>query len=188
MTDEALLQAADASFQEVHRTDPRGLASTYHETLASWVDRLAPAASLELRVAARCQHLRRWAEPRSAYPEGVAGYKRWRSEQARKHAAEASATLHTLGFDEARIARVADLLTKRKLKSDPETQILEDAVCLTFLELELEPFAAKHPDDKVVDILKKTWAKMSPAGHEAALKLARGLPLRLTSLVARATS
>jgi hypothetical protein len=44
-----------------------------------------------------------------------------------------------------------------------------------------------YTDDKVVDILKKTWKKMSPAGHDAAKKLARGLPLRLTSLIARAT-
>lgn len=188
MSDDARLQQAEAKFQEVHRTDPRGLAATYHETLASWVDRLAPGASLELRVAARCQHLRRWANPRSSYPEGVAGYKRWRSELSRTHAAEAGAILKEVGFDDVSIARVGELLTKRKLKSDPDTQSLEDAICLTFMELELEPFAAKHPDDKVVDILKKTWAKMSSTGHEAATKLARGLPLRLTELIARATS
>lgn len=188
MSSDERLQAAEAKFQEVHRTDPRGLAATYHETLASWVDRLMPTASLELRVAARCQHLRRWAEPRANYPEGVVGYKRWRSEQARKHAAEAGAILKEVGFDDASIARVGELLTKRKLKSDADTQSLEDAICLTFLELELEPFAAKHADEKVVDILKKTWIKMSPTGQEAATKLARGLPLRLTELIARATS
>ncbi|NUP07788.1 MAG: DUF4202 domain-containing protein [Polyangiaceae bacterium] len=187
MSDDDRFKLAADRFGLAHREDPKGEAATYHETLASWVDRLDPNASEPLRLAARCQHLRRHETPRSAFPEGPVGYKRWRSEAARKHAADAATVLREVGYGDDVIGRVGDLLVKKGFRSDPEGQLLEDAVCLTFLELELERFADKYSDDKVVDILKKTWVKMSARGHEAAVKLSRGLPLRLTSLIAKAT-
>lgn len=180
--------AALERFSSADATDPRGAAATYHETVASWVDRLDPSASIALRLAARCQHLKRHESPRSAFPEGPAGYKRWRAEAARKHATEAAAILTSVGFDAPTIEHVQALLTKRSLRSDPDCQTLEDAACLTFLELELERFAGKHEDEKVVAILRKTWTKMSERGRGAAVKLARGLPVRLTELIATATS
>lgn len=185
MADEDRFKLANDRFAEVHRSDPRGRAPTYHETLASWVDRLAPGASIALRLAARAQHIGRHEMPRAEYPEGPAGYKRWRSECARRHAEIAGRILGEVGFDETVVARVGDLVTKKAFRTDAESQTLQDAVCLTFLELELEAFAKKHDDEKVVDILRKTLKKMSPEGQEAATKLARGLPLRLTSLLAR---
>ncbi len=184
MSESERFSRACEEFSRLHATDPRGEAATYHETVASWVDRLEPHASEALRLAARCQHLLRFQTPRESYPSGVVGYKRWRSELARKQAAASAEILRAAGFDEALTARVADLVMKKGLAADRETKVLEDAVCLTFLELELERFAAKHPDEKVVDILGKTWRKMTPAGHEAARKLARGLPVRLTTLLA----
>lgn len=183
---EKFSKAAD-ELAKLHAADPRGEASTYHDTVASWVERLEPTASEALRLAARCQHLLRFQTPRESYPQGVVGYKRWRTDLMRKQAAAAAELLRSAGYDDAMASRVSDLVMKKGLATDREAQVLEDAVCLTFLELELERFAAKHGDDKVIDILKKTWRKMTPAGHEAALKLARGLPLRLTTLLAAAT-
>jgi hypothetical protein len=186
MADEDRFKLADDRFAEIHRKDPRGHAATYHETLASWVDRLAPDSSVALRLAARSQHIGRYEMPRSAFPDGAAGYKKWRSECARRHAEIAAQILRDVGFEDATAARVGELIMKKGFKTDPESQTLQDAVCLTFLELELEPFATKHDDEKVLDILRKTLKKMSAEGQEAATKLARGLPLRLTSLLARA--
>jgi len=116
----------------------------------------------------------------------VLGYKRWRSELARRHADEAKKILIAVGYTPELGERVGDLLQKKRLKSDPEVQVFEDAICLTFLALELSAFALKHPDEKVIDILRKTWAKMSEAGHIAALTLAASLPPRELGLVQRA--
>jgi hypothetical protein len=101
------------------------------------------------------------------------GYLRWRQDLKKFHADKASAILRQIGYDDELTERVAFLLQKKKLKRDPETQTLEDVICLVFLEHYLDPFLEKHPESKVVEILRKTWAKMSPEGHRAAL----GLPL-----------
>jgi hypothetical protein len=167
-------------FAEVHAEDPqrvvtdRGtepLAVAHHRRVAHWVDALLPSAPPALRLAAGCQHLGRHRMPRSEFPEGVLGYKKWRTTAARRQAELADALLLAAGWEAPTRARVSELLTKKGLGRDAEVQVLEDAVCLTFLELELEGFARKHPAEKVDDILKKTWAKMSPAGHAAALAM-----------------
>lgn len=190
-------EEAERAFEAAHDEDPRkvsiegreiAFATVYHRTLARWVDRLVPDASEALRLAARCQHLRRHALAREAFPMDTAGYKRWRSTLALKHASDARAILAPLGYDEATIERVGDFLLKRGLRKDAEVASFEDAICLTFLEVEFPSFAAKHPDDKVVDILHKTWAKMTERGHEEALALAPSLPERLRVLVVRAVS
>jgi len=172
--------------ERAYEEDPERASASYHHALARWVERLEPTASEALRLAARCQHLHRHRVPRASFPEGASGYKQWRSGLARMHADEASKVAREAGFDEELAARVADLVQKKRLRSDPETQLLEDAVCLTFLELELERFAAKHDDDKLVSILQKTWAKMTPRGHAAALELARSLPPSVQVLLQRA--
>lgn len=188
-------EAAAARFEAAHRADPRAVtrrgealphAVAYHRALVAWLARLAPDAPEAVQLAARCQHLRRWTRPRADYPDGRAGYKRWRSDLARFHAEEAGEILATSGYDAAMIARVGELLTKRRLASDPDVQLLEDAICLTFLDTELADFAAKHDDDKLVDIVRKTWAKMTPRGHAAALALAERLPEREQRLLTRA--
>ncbi len=187
------LERAVAAAERAHREDPRivdGAREThstwYHRRLAHWLARLEPRPSEALLLAAACQHIRRWTVPRASFPAGLSGYKRWRSELARFHAAEAEAILRGAGYDDELVARVRALLLKKGLGADPEVQLFEDAICLTFLENELAEFAAKHDDDKLEGILHKTWAKMSPAGRRAALDLAAGLPERLRSLVRRA--
>lgn len=184
-TDDPFARAV-AALDRAYQEDPQGHSAGYHRAVAAWVVRLEPSAGEALRLAARCQHLHRHRVPRASYPDGPIGYKQWRSGLARMHAEEASKVARGAGFDEAFCTRVGDLVQKKGLRSDPETQLLEDAVCLTFLERELSGFAAKHDEDKLLGILRKTWAKMTPTGRAAALELAGTLPPRLQSLLQRA--
>jgi len=156
----------------------------YSQRMSGWLERFAPDASEELHLAVRAQHIRRWAIPRSDYPEGKAGYKAWRSTLARFHAETAGQILADAGYDAETIRRVQGLIRKEQLKRDPEAQCLEDVVCLVFLENYFADFAQKHDEEKLIDILQKTWKKMSPEGHTAALGLA--LPAGAGELVAKA--
>jgi hypothetical protein len=190
------LAAATTAFAAIHRQDPAASgdhipAVGYHEAVARWVDALDPTAALPVRLAARCQHLRRWAIPRADFPAGNNGYKQWRSTLARQHAQEAGEVLAAVGYEPEVVSRVRDLLIKKHLRSDPEVRLLEDAVCLTFLELQFVDFAGKHPEEKVVDIVRKTLDKMSPAGRVEAVALmehlaASGAPSEAIALVRRA--
>ncbi len=145
-----------------------------HAELASqWVTRLRPDAGEALRLAARAHHLRRWAIPRADYPEGRAGYHRWRKALQALHAEEAGRVLAACGYGEAEIARVQALVTKRGLGRDPEVQVLEDALCLVFLETQFADLAERLEPEKLLDVTRKTLRKMSPEAIEAA----RGLPL-----------
>lgn len=191
----AATNAALAAFASMHADDPERIevkgeplswSVHYHARLRHWVEHLDPNASDALRLAAACQHVRRWTIPRGDYPVGPLGYKKWRSTLALFHADEAERVLRDAGFGDDTVARVRALLVKKGLKTDPEVQLFEDAICLTFLENQLADFAGRHDDDKVVDILRKTWAKMTPRGHAAALDLAAGLPADLRALVTRA--
>jgi hypothetical protein len=176
--------AAAAHFEAAHAADERSV--VYHSRLAAWVDRLAPGASEPLRLAARCQHIERWKIPRSDYPDGLSGYKRWRTALGRFHADRAEEVLRTAGYADDVVDRVRALLVKKGLRLDPEVQLFEDAICLVFLEQELHAFAEKHDDEKLIKILQKTWKKMSPKGHAAALELAATLSARARDLVQRA--
>lgn len=176
----ARFDAAVAAFDAQNAADPRpiddgGVARPHElvdaERLSVWVERLEPEAPEALRLAARCQHIRRWEIPRSNYASGRQGYLQWRKALARFHAELASKILCDVGYDDATIAEVRRINLKRELKSDPLTQTMEDALCLTFIEHELEDFARAHAPEQVVDILKKTWRKMSERGHSFALGL-----------------
>lgn len=130
-----------------------------------------PNASEALRLTARCQHICRWEIPRESYEMNREGYLRWRQELKKFHATKAASILEDIGYDKETIDNVKFLLQKKQLKKNEETQTLEDVICLVFLEFYFEPFAHKHPEDKTIDILQKTWRKMSTKGQEAALKL-----------------
>jgi hypothetical protein len=145
------------------------------ERLARWVDKLEPEASEALRLAAHCQHLERWKIARSEFPEGRAGYLQWRTRLGRFHAARAREVLTAEGYDKTTIVAVERILTKQNLRSSRDSQTMEDALCLVFLEFELDEFLQKYPDEaKAIDILQKTWRKMSERGHQAALDLPLG--------------
>lgn len=148
---------------------PAGL--VYAQRMTAWLGRVEPDASEELRLAVHAQHICRWAMPRTDYPTGRAGYKQWRRELAVHHAEVAAGIMAEQGYGHDAIERVGDLLQKKRLGTDPETQSLEDVACLVFLEFYFPDFAADHDDDKVVSILRKTWKKMSERGHELALSM-----------------
>ncbi|MEO6599003.1 MAG: DUF4202 domain-containing protein [Polyangiaceae bacterium] len=148
------------------------------QRLAAWVDRLEPHGSEALRLAARCQHIRRWQIPRGSYPPGRVGYLQWRTQLGRFHAETATRILEEAGYERALIDEVRRINLKQNLHSNPDSQTMEDALCLSFLEFEFEEFCAKYPSDKVIEVVQKTWKKMSVRGHEAAL----GLPLSPASL------
>ena len=192
-----LLAAALARFEAAHREDPRTVAVSgvitpwsvhYHRRLVHWVLRFEPDASTPLRLAAACQHVRRWRIPRSSYAAGRQGYRRWRSDLAVMHAEIAREVLAEVGYEEATLDRVETLLRKIGLGRDPEVQVFEDAICMVFLENDLADLAARHDDAKMIGILRRTWAKMSPAGQRAARTLSRGLPERERGLLGAATS
>lgn len=138
----------------------------------------APDASEALRLTARCQHICRWEIPRESYDMNRVGYLKWRQDLKKFHAQKASDILEKVGYSQETIDKVAFLLQKKHLKKNEDTQTLEDVICLVFLEYYFEPFAAEHPVDKIIDILQKTWRKMSEKGHQAAF----GLPLSKKSL------
>ncbi len=157
----------------IHREDPAGKAERYHETVVRYVDVLAARAAESptdaLRIAAMCQHVRRWTIARDTYPRTTPGYKRWRSELNRMHARTARDLALEAGFAEVVAARAQEIIQHKALRRDADGMRLEDAVCLTFLALELTSFASTRADEEVLEILRKTWNKMSEAGHQLAL-------------------
>jgi hypothetical protein len=162
----------------------------YAQRMSEMLERFAPEASEVVRLAARCQHIRRWEIPRDSYPRTPEGYKAWRTRLADFHADTAAGILRDAGYEEEAIGRVRSLLRKERLKRDPETQLLEDVIGLVFLEHYLAGFVAEHPEydeAKFADILRKTWLKMSPRGREAALAIAR-IPAALRPAVERAVA
>ena len=143
----------------------------YAQRMTTWLDKLTLDAPEALRLAVRCQHIQRWTMPRHTYPMDRTGYLRWRTTLARFHADTAATILRDVGYDDGTIRRVQTLLRKESLKRDPEVQCLEDVICLVFLENYLAAFATQHDEAKILDILQKTWKKMSSHGHEVALTL-----------------
>ena len=178
--DASRFEAAIAQFDKANAEDPNtevvdGTAYPkellYAQRMTAWLDKLAPDASEALRLAARSQHIRRWELPRSDFPMDRTGYLRWRTTLYRFHADTAGQILRDVGYDAATIERVQTLLRKERLKRDPDVQCLEDVICLVFLESYLLDFAAQQDRDKLINILRRTWKKMSPRGHDAALAL-----------------
>jgi len=153
----------------------------YARRMTACLDRFHPDATEPVRLAARSQHIRRWTVSRADYPDGRDGYRRWRIDLARFHASTAAAILREVGYDDVRIARVESLLRKEYLKTDGDVQLLEDVICLVFLQHYLSDFASKHEEGKVLGVLRKTWRKMSDEGRATALDLE--LPRELRALV-----
>jgi len=143
----------------------------YAQRMSAQLHKFCDAPSEALQLATRSQHICRWKSPRSDYPMDKSGYKKWRLDLAQLHGEIAGDIMAAQGYDESMVARVKDLLLKRSLKRDEEVQALEDVACLVFIEFYLEDFAGKHDEEKLIEIIRKTWNKMSAKGHEAALKL-----------------
>jgi hypothetical protein len=143
----------------------------YAQRMSACLARVAPDAPEAVQLAARCQHIRRWSIPRADFPLTRPGYHQWRNTLKKYHAELAGELLAQAGYEPEMIARVQELLQKLRLKDDPEMQLLEDVICLVFLEYYFLPFAAQHPEEKVLEIVQKTWPKMTERGHALALQL-----------------
>ena len=155
-------------------TDGQPRELRYAQRLTEWVLKLRPDASEPLRLAARCQHICRWESPRENHPATRAGYLKWRAELKKFHAEKSGAILRETGYDEETIRRVQNLNLKKDFPADAEGRVLEDALCLVFLEFQFAALAAKSDDEKMINALRKSWEKMTEAARAEALKLNYG--------------
>lgn len=160
----------DPNFEEHNGlTYPKEL--LYASRMTHKLDEFEPSADEALQLAVRCQHLRRWEIPRENFEMNRVGYLQWRNRLKTFHADEAAQILERVGYSKEIIDRVRFLLLKKQLKKDQVTQTLEDVICLVFLEFYFEKFSYKYQEDKLIDIIRKTWRKMSEKGRKAALEL-----------------
>jgi Domain of unknown function (DUF4202) len=178
----ARFDAENSRDPNLENSQPREL--LYAKRLTDWVLKLNPNASEVLRLAARCQHICRWESPRENYPMTRPGYLKWRADLKKFHAQKSGEILKEVGYDDETIRRVQDLNLKKKFPADAEVRVLEDALCLVFLEFQFTALAAKSDDEKMINALRKSWAKMTEAARAEALKLNYGE--REKSLIGRA--
>jgi len=174
------LEKAFKLFDEYNQQDPVQLIIDgksypseyfYAQQVYKWINRLEPEPDEALLLASRCQHIGRWEISRLQYPAGKAGYLKWRKELAQYHAEKAAELLAKAGYDSETINKVQQIVLKRDLKTNHNSQVMENALCLVFLEFQYDDFLKKYDDVKLIGILKKTWAKMSEPGRTAALTL-----------------
>ncbi len=143
----------------------------YAKRMTQRLDKFSPEAEEALKLAVRCQHMRRWEIPREDYEMNRVGYLKWRNDLKIFHADKASEILKEVGYEDELVESVRFLLLKKQLKQNELTQTLEDVICLVFLEYYFEKFSEKYSQEKMINILQKTWKKMSSEGQKAALEL-----------------
>lgn len=193
MTNSALFNTAINSFDEANAQDPNkeiiegksyAKELVYAKRMTDKLNQFKPDASEALKLAVRCQHICRWEIPRSSYEMNRVGYIQWRNDLKKFHATKAAEILKITGYDEALIDQVEFLVLKKKLKKNAETQTLEDVVCLVFLEHYLDDFSEKSEPEKLMEIIRKTWKKMSEKGQRETLELK--LSEKGTALISKA--
>jgi hypothetical protein len=163
----------------------------YGRRMSEMLGRFAPDASEAVQLAVRAQHIQRWKTPRSNYPMDRNGYLQWRTGLYKFHAETAGQLMKQAGYDEDMIERVKTAVGKKGLKVNPETQMLEDVTDLVFIEYYMLEFAGQKPDyseAKWLDIVGKTWKKMSDAAHAYALSGKLKLPEPLVPLITKAVT
>jgi hypothetical protein len=161
--------AKDPNIEVADKPYPREL--LYAQRLYAWVTRLASNASEPLLLATRSQHICRWVIPRSGFAMNRAGYLKWRTELKIFHAQKAGDILKEVGYSDEVITAVQTLNLKKNFPADPESRVLEDGLCLVFLQYQFADLAAKTSDEKMINALRKSWNKMTAAGRAEALKL-----------------
>jgi hypothetical protein len=191
-------QAAIAAFDQANAEDPNKEMAEgkehpkellYAQRMSEMQQRYAPEASEAVKLAVRAQHIQRWKIPRSNYPMDKPGYMLWRTGLYKYHAETAGNLMNDVGYDDEMIDRVKTIVSKKGLKTNPETQLMEDVVDLVFIEHYIIGFAAQHPEydeAKWIQIIRKTWQKMSPRAHEFALAGKIKLPEALVPLILKA--
>ena len=189
---EAFARIDAANADDPTRIEIDGVARSYGvfygERMSAWLAKLVPDASEPLAIAVRGQHVRRFDIARATYQQDKPGYFAWRNALKDHHAAITAEIMTDLGYGDEDIARMRSIIRKERLKRDPDAQALEDCACLVFLENEFVAFAEKHDDAKIIDIVAKTWVKMSDAGHALAVAMLPALPEHLQGLVIKAVS
>ncbi|MCW9057689.1 MAG: DUF4202 domain-containing protein [Gammaproteobacteria bacterium] len=161
----------------------------YSHRMADMLERYAPEADDAMKLAIRAQHIQRWKSARSDYPMTREGYLKWRTDLYKFHAETAGALLAEAGYGDEDIERVKQAVGKKAIKRNPDTQLLEDVTDLVFIEHYMLAFASKHPEydeEKWLDIIRKTWKKMSDRAHQFALSGAIKLPEPLVPLIQKA--
>lgn len=180
MTEPGRLDLAFATIDEANAADPatieidgdtRPKELTHAAMAVDWVRRLVEEPSEALLLAARAHHIRRWEIPRSSEPEGRAGYLRWKRRLQAHHADVAGSVLSRAGVDGRTIERVQQIIRKQNLRTDPEVQTLEDALCLVFVQTQFAELSERLETEHMVDVVAKTLAKMTPKARQAALDL-----------------
>jgi Domain of unknown function (DUF4202) len=174
------IEKAIELFDAYNQQDPRKLVLENKEyayeyfyalQLYNWVKKLEPNASDALVLASRCQHIGRWKIPRDSYPADKIGYHKWRTDLAKFHADTAGSIMLEAGLEEELIQAVQRIILKKQLRSDAEVQVMENALCLVFLEFQYDDFLQKHDDETMIRIIQKSWNKMTGPGREAAMSL-----------------
>ena len=151
----------------------------YSERMSAMLSEYMDDPDELMSIAARGQHIRRWTIPRNEYPMDRKGYLQWRTKLKMLHGELLGNIMEKYGYSQQDIDHVRDLVTKKRLKNDPQTQQLEDVICLVFLKYYLEDFTTKHDESKVLEILQKTWKKMTKRGREMALELPLSPPTKV---------
>jgi len=185
----ALFDAANE--QDPNRDDGQPKELLYAQRMTEMIGRFAPNASEVAQLAVRAQHIRRWTVPRTTYPLGKPGYFAWRTGLYRFHADTAGELMRQAGYDEAIIGQVMAAVSKQDIKTNPDTQMLEDVSCLVFIECYMLGFAGQHAEyteEKWVGVIRKTWKKMSGAAHAFATTGGIKLPEALLPLILKAIS
>jgi Fe-S-cluster formation regulator IscX/YfhJ len=179
------LENALLLIDKANADDPlNGVELLYSQRMLETLQSFKADASEPLTLACYAQHVCRWKLVRTDYLAGLEGYLKWRTDLAKLHASILKDAMSQSGYSNGDIKRATNIIQKRKLKVDPETQTLEDISCLVFLTHYFDSFASKHSDEKIIDIVQKTWGKMSEQGHQSALALV--LPSHLQTLVGKA--
>jgi hypothetical protein len=156
----------------------------YSQYMSACLEKYWPNSNELLQIAVRAQHVKRWQLKRTDFPDGKQGYLTWRKALGIYHGATAKAVMLAHGYSPEDAEATALIIRKQNLKSNSDSQTLEDVACLVFLQYYFEEFAAKHKEEKIMRILQLTWRKMSTQGQEIALSLS--LPPHLATLVEKA--
>jgi hypothetical protein len=188
-----LIDAANAEDPNIEIADsqewPKEL--LYSQRMSDMLERYKPESDDVVKLAIRAQHIQRWKSPRNAYPMDRAGYHQWRTDLYKVHAVTATGLMAQAGYDELALERARTAISKRKLKVNADTQLLEDIAGLVFIEHYMLAFAGKHPEydeDKWIDIIRKTWNKMTADAHDFALSGKLKLPESLVPLIQKSVA
>ena len=189
----SLMDAANSEDPNIETADnkewPKEL--LYSHRMSDMLERFKPATDDVMKLAIRGQHVQRWKSPRDDYPMDRKGYLQWRADLYKFHGDIVAELMAEAGYDDESLGRVKVAIGKRQLKLNNDTKLLEDIAGLVFIEHYMLAFAEKHPEyseEKWIDIIQKTWKKMTAEAHEFALSGSLQLPEPLIPLIQKSVA